>query len=159
MPPEPDSRRSSKAGADAATKSSDAAAAPDTAAAAARAAMKTSAAEAEAIGVFARLKPVGDAQRGEVEVPKRFGKQKSVQMRNLEFSLDWIFTETEPQKDVYQIAAYDRVSSVLAGYNATILAYGQTGSGKTHTMFGPDEVLSDFLTLSLIHISEPTRPY
>lgn len=26
------------------------------------------------------------------------------------------------------------VSSVLSGYNGTILAYGQTGSGKTHTL-------------------------
>jgi hypothetical protein len=25
------------------------------------------------------------------------------------------------------------------------MAYGQTGSGKTHTMFGPDEVLTDFI--------------
>jgi len=43
-------------------------------------------------------------------------------------------------------AGHDRVAAVLAGYNATIMAYGQTGSGKTHTMFGPDEVLSDFLS-------------
>jgi hypothetical protein len=102
--------------------------------------------ELEGIAVFARLKPVGKSDTtGEVEVTKRFGKQKSVQMRNLEFSLDWIFTHTEPQEDVYNIAAHDRVSAVLGGYNATILAYGQTGSGKTHTMFGPDEVLTDFL--------------
>jgi len=113
----------------------------------------------EAIAVYARLKPVkSEDTRGQVNVPKRFGKQKScqvtlrgqgvgggVQERQLEFSLDWIFTEEDSQEDVYNIAAHDRVSSVLNGYNATILAYGQTGSGKTHTMFGPEEVLSDFL--------------
>ena len=36
------------------------------------------------------------------------------------------------------------MARVLEGYNVCILAYGQTGSGKTHTMFGPDEVLSDW---------------
>ena len=76
---------------------------------------------------------------------KRFNKQKSVQMRNLEFSLDWIFDTEESQEDVYAIAAHDRVSAVLQGFNSTILAYGQTGSGKTHTMMGPDEVLTDFI--------------
>ena len=30
------------------------------------------------------------------------------------------------------------VTSVLDGYNVTILAYGQTGSGKTFTMDGPE---------------------
>jgi hypothetical protein len=105
-----------------------------------------SAGESESIAVFARLKPVKPPDtRGEVEVAKRFGKQKSVQMRNLEFNLDWIFTETETQEQLYMIAAQDRVNAVLGGYNSTILAYGQTGSGKTHTMFGPDEVLTDFL--------------
>ena len=106
------------------------------------------AAESEAIGVFARLKPLtpdSGSVRGEVQVNKRFNKQKSVQMRNLEFSLDWIFDTEESQEDVYAIAAHDRVSAVLQGFNSTILAYGQTGSGKTHTMMGPDEVLTDFI--------------
>ena len=89
----------------------------------------------ESIAVFARLKPVKPPDnRGEVEVSRRFGKQKSVQVRNLEFSLDWIFSETEDQETLYNIAARDRVAAVLGGYNSTILAYGQTGSGKTHTM-------------------------
>ena len=91
--------------------------------------------ESESIAVFARLKPVGPSDtRGEVDVPTRFGKQKAVQVRNLEFNLDWIFTDTNTQENLYNIAAHDRVAAVLAGYNATILAYGQTGAGKTHTM-------------------------
>uniref|UniRef100_A0A7S2N7Q3 Kinesin motor domain-containing protein n=2 Tax=Haptolina brevifila TaxID=156173 RepID=A0A7S2N7Q3_9EUKA len=101
--------------------------------------------QSESIAVFARLKPVGESDtRGEVAVTSRFGKQKSVQVRNIEFSLDWIFTETESQEKLYNIAAHDRVAAVLGGYNSTIMAYGQTGAGKTHTMFGPDEVLTDF---------------
>ena len=36
----------------------------------------------ESIAVYARLKPVGKSDtRGDVVVPKRFGKQKSVQVR------------------------------------------------------------------------------
>eukprot|EP00966_Prymnesium_polylepis_P333248 7388717-Prymnesium_polylepis.1 len=86
-----------------------------------------SAAGAEAIGVFARLKPVGDGvERGEVEVKERFGKCKSIQVKNLEFSLDWIFKEAITQEDVYAISAHDRVTAVLAGFNATLIAYGQT---------------------------------
>ena len=54
------------------------------------AAMDTSAMDAamagdpasESIAVYARLKPVGKSDtRGDVVVPKRFGKQKSVQVR------------------------------------------------------------------------------
>ena len=65
--------------------------------------------------------------------------------KTIEFSLDWFFTDVEPQESVYDIAARDRVAAVLSGFNSTIMAYGQTGSGKTHTMMGPDEVLVDFL--------------
>lgn len=35
-----------------------------------------------------------------------------------------------------QICAREIVTSVLDGYNGTIMAYGQTGSGKTFTMTG-----------------------
>lgn len=38
-------------------------------------------------------------------------------------------TQADVFKDCQRI-----VSSVLNGYNGTILAYGQTGSGKTHTL-------------------------
>ena len=106
---------------------------------------KKDGAQSESVGVFARFKPLkGDAERADVTVAKRFNQQKSVQVRNLEFSLDWIFDTDGQQEDVYEIAGRDRVTSVLEGYNSTLLCYGQTGSGKTHTMFGPDEVLYDF---------------
>ena len=47
---------------------------------------------------------------------------------------------------MYETFAQERVAAVLDGYNSTVLAYGQTGSGKTHTMFGPDEVITHFLS-------------
>ena len=95
------------------------------------------------VEVFARLRP-GDSSEGssEVSVPSRFGQQKHVQVRNLEFSLDWIFDTDGQQEDVYEIAGRDRVTSVLEGYNSTLLCYGQTGSGKTHTMFGPPGIMA-----------------
>lgn len=41
--------------------------------------------------------------------------------------------ESTTQRDVFDDCRCV-VSSVLAGYNGTIMAYGQTGSGKTHTL-------------------------
>ena len=64
--------------------------------------------------------------------------------KTIEFSLDWFFTDTEPQEAVYDIAARDRIAAVLGGFNSTVIAYGQTGSGKTHTMMGPDDCITDF---------------
>ena len=37
---------------------------------------------------------------------------------------------------MYEAAAFETVSSVVQGYNGTILCYGQTGAGKTFTMTG-----------------------
>lgn len=43
---------------------------------------------------------------------------------------------TYRQDEVYEAAAFETVSSVVQGYNGTILCYGQTGAGKTFTMTG-----------------------
>ena len=40
------------------------------------------------------------------------------------------------QDEVYEASAQELVSSVVQGYNGTILCYGQTGAGKTFTMTG-----------------------
>lgn len=53
------------------------------------------------------------------------------------FTFDYVFHPECSQKEVYDIAASNIISSVLDGYNGTIFAYGQTGSGKTYTMYGP----------------------
>ena len=97
------------------------------------------------MGVYARLRPeAAGTKKGELRVKNRFGEQRTCTVRNLEFSLDWVFDEDAAQEDVYEVAARERVAGVLDGYNATLLAYGQTGSGKTHTMYGPPEVLASF---------------
>jgi DNA replication protein DnaC len=90
-----------------------------------------------AVRVFARLRPAATSVREEhLSVPRRFGQQKHVQVRNLEFSLDWVFDEDATQDDVFEMVG-DGVSALLQGYHCLVLAYGQTGSGKTHTIFGP----------------------
>ena len=67
---------------------------------------KKDGAQSESVGVFARFKPLkGDAERADVTVAKRFNQQKSVQVRNLEFSLDWVFDEHAPQEDVFDRVA------------------------------------------------------
>jgi kinesin family protein 3/17 len=52
------------------------------------------------------------------------------------FAFDHVYGPDSTQQCVYDTTAKHAVSSVLEGYNATILAYGQTGTGKTHTMEG-----------------------
>ena len=82
------------------------------------------------IKVCARVRPCEDPS-GEIEIPKRYGNQKSMQVRQLEFSLDWCFDTDATQEEIFNQACRESITGVLDGYNAAILAYGQTGSGKT----------------------------
>lgn len=52
------------------------------------------------------------------------------------FTFDWVYDQDSTQDFIYENTALPMVSSMLEGYNATILAYGQTGTGKTYTMEG-----------------------
>ncbi|XP_042904436.1 kinesin-1 heavy chain [Parasteatoda tepidariorum] len=52
------------------------------------------------------------------------------------YTFDQIFDQNSSQEQVYNDVARPIVTSVLAGFNGTILAYGQTSSGKTYTMEG-----------------------
>ena len=52
------------------------------------------------------------------------------------FSFDRIYPPESSQQEVYDTTARSAVTSILEGYNSTILAYGQTGTGKTYTMEG-----------------------
>jgi len=52
------------------------------------------------------------------------------------FTFDRVYSDQSTQAEVYEGTAQPAVTSVLKGYNATILAYGQTGTGKTFTMDG-----------------------
>ena len=81
-------------------------------------------------------------------VKKTAPVKKSVTVKSIEFSLDWVFDTDATQEDLFEIAARDRITALLGGYNVTLIAYGQTGSGKTHSMFGPDEVLTDFQSVA-----------
>lgn len=40
------------------------------------------------------------------------------------------------QDEIYENTASEIISSVVDGYNGTVLCYGQTGAGKTYTMTG-----------------------
>jgi kinesin family member 6/9 len=48
------------------------------------------------------------------------------------------------QDTVFDECARDIVSSVLEGYNGTIMTYGQTGAGKTYTMVRVNEIATYF---------------
>ena len=95
------------------------------------------------VRAFARLRPSSAGQEL-IKLPRRFDQQKNVQVRNLEFSLDWVFDEDATQADVFEMVGDGYIDQLLQGYNVTFMAYGQTGSGKTYTIFGPDEVLTQF---------------
>ena len=71
----------------------------------------------------------GDAERADVTVAKRFNQQKSVQVKNLEFSLDWIFDTDGQQEDVYEIAGGDRVGGGARGLqlDAAVLRPARVG--------------------------------
>ena len=96
------------------------------------------------IGVYARVKQ-SKGRDDSIVVSRRFDQQKDLKIRNLEFTLDWVFDSDASQEDVYSIVAEQRVMRVLQGYNVCLLCYGQTGSGKTYTMFGPDSVIDDWM--------------
>ena len=71
--------------------------------------------EGENVGVFARLRPeAAGTKKGELTVKNRFGEQRTCTVRNLEFSLDWVFDEDAAQEDVYEVAARERVAGVRA---------------------------------------------
>lgn len=95
------------------------------------------------VAVYARLRPCGEDERGDIKI-KGTPSPKIVATRNLEFSLEHVFDQFQPQDEVFRIAAQGHITSVLEGFNACLIAYGQTGSGKTHTMFGPERVVNDY---------------
>ena len=86
-----------------------------------------------AIGVFARVRPGSEmgVRDPSITVRKRYEVQQDIQVRNLEFSMEWVFDSDATQEEVYEVVAERRVAKMLQGYNVCLLAYGQTGSGKT----------------------------
>ena len=53
-----------------------------------------------------------------------------------QYSFDRVFGPDETTARIHDECVRERVTRLLAGFNATVFAYGQTGSGKTHTMIG-----------------------
>ena len=100
--------------------------------------------ERTSIGVYARIRPGAGPEKNPLSIRRRHEQQKALRVRALEFCLDWIFDADATQEEVYERVGRERVERVLTGCNACLMAYGQTGSGKTHTMFGPDEVLTNW---------------
>ena len=75
-----------------------------------------------AVGVFARIRPGSDAPRDpSIVVRKRYDVAQDLQVRNLEFSLDWVFDSDASQEEVYEIVAEQRVARLLRGYNVEAL--------------------------------------
>ena len=50
-----------------------------------------------------------------------------------------LFLTSRSQEDVYMICAKEITSSVVEGYNGTVMCYGQTGAGKTFTISGSSQ--------------------
>lgn len=88
----------------------------------------------ETVSVYAKIRPSAGPSAEEVVVKRRFDQQKSIQARNLEFSLDWVWDKDATQEEVYALVGSARVARVMEGCNVCLIAYGQTGSGKTYTM-------------------------
>ena len=49
------------------------------------------------------------------------------------FSFDHVFDATAHQEEVYEHCR-GVITSILSGYNGSIIAYGQTGTGKSYTL-------------------------
>lgn len=83
---------------------------------------------------------VPDTANIDVHIPKDASQGMiNNQQDSWKFKFDGILHNAS-QDAVYDKAAREIVSSVVEGYNGSILAYGQTGAGKTFTMTGPGQV-------------------
>lgn len=72
----------------------------------------------------------------QVSIPKdEHGGHVNNQTENWKFKFDKLLHNAS-QENVYQYCTQEAVSSVVDGYNSTIMCYGQTSSGKTFTMTG-----------------------
>lgn len=64
-------------------------------------------------------------------------KKSKVEMNNIyEFGLDYVFKDSNSNREVYQQCCAKVVEQFLMGNHSTIFMYGQTTSGKTYTMLG-----------------------
>jgi chromosomal replication initiation ATPase DnaA len=54
-------------------------------------------------------------------------------------NFDFVFSESDNNKFVYDHSLSPSLANVVKGYNTTVLCYGMTGAGKTFTMFGSQQ--------------------
>lgn len=62
---------------------------------------------------------------------------KNTDRRMKPYTFSGVYDVHDKNATIFSQDLKDHVSTVLEGYNCTILAYGITGSGKTYTVFGP----------------------
>ena len=65
--------------------------------------------------------------------------------REASFGFDRVFSQDATNANVFEEVGRPLVTSVLCGYNATLMAYGQTGSGKTHSLASDDGLINSVL--------------
>jgi len=78
-----------------------------------------------------------DKKTVNIKLPKnaKYGDVVNSQPSDYNFKFDSVLNNAS-QETMYEVAAEEITSSVLDGYNGTIMAYGQTGAGKTFTISG-----------------------
>ena len=112
------------------------------------------------VRVFARPRPREDedaypecleaqVDRDEVWIRPQTKEQAKMCPTDQNFVFDGVLAENQTTQDqVYSRCAEKVVSTVLEGYNGTVMCYGQTGAGKTYTMSGK---VGDISNLEAFH--------
>lgn len=94
----------------------------------------------------------GGAEQEEITVRHRDEKRdKDVEAT---FGFDHVFSPETTNTAVFEEVGRPLVTSVLCGYNATLMAYGQTGSGKTHSLASGDGLINTMVGHLYRSISE-----
>ena len=75
------------------------------------------------------------------EITLRYHDDKRDKAHESSFGFDRVFAPKTTNTDVFEEVGRPLVTSVLCGYNATLMAYGQTGSGKTHSLASDDGLI------------------
>jgi len=65
--------------------------------------------------------------------------------RETAFGFDRVFSTSASNAQVFEEVGRPLCTSVLCGYNGTLMAYGQTGSGKTHSLASGDGLMNSML--------------
>lgn len=95
----------------------------------------------ENIKVLVRVRPRNDAEIDDTDAVNLLSEKllsitNSDGKKSFQCSYDYILGPDSQQVEVYGIIR-ECTTSVLNGFNSTVLAYGQTSSGKTYSMYGP----------------------